>query len=127
MTSFVLCNNYDWNDKYKADNHKYTRLEQAVDLLGFPKIIVIVHEDWQDSCEWEGVDYLEQQIEVLARFGYVALVYMTDDGIEEVLKAETPLIPVSAQMELTWEDSKGESVASYEYEDSDCEGGACKL
>ena len=127
MSSFVLCNNYDWEDKYQVDNHKYTRLDHAEDLLGFPKIRVLVHEDWQNSCEWEAVDYLEQQVEILARFGYVTLIYMTDDGLEEVLKVEPLVIPVKAQHEMNWEDSKGEAVVSYEYEDGGCDSGGCHI
>ena len=126
MSSFVLCDDNDWERLYQPEYYKYFRIKDAEDLLGHPQIRVFMHEDWHGSYGDDRIEYLEQQIEILAKFGYIHLVYKWSDGKEEEFKVESkPLIP-SPQMEM-FPSSSSPSVAVYEREDSDCESGACSI
>jgi hypothetical protein len=128
MSSFVLCDDSDWKEMYEDESHKWFRLQEASDLLGHPNIIVFVHDDWIGSVGDDRREYLEQQIETLAIFGYVKLVYKWADGKEEKFKMDTVQVIENPQVDM-FEKTKTESNATivYETEDDGCEGGACKI
>jgi len=124
MSSFVLCDDSDWKELYEEERHKYFRLQEASDLLGHPSIRVYIHEDWMGSYPDDRTEYLEQQIETLAVFGYIKLIYKYNEGKEEVFKVEPVKIIENPQMDMF---ESTPSVAVYEKEDEDCAGGSCKI
>jgi hypothetical protein len=123
MSSFVLCDDSDWEELYEAESHKWFRLQDAKEIIGHPRISVYVHEWWCASINDDRAEYLEQQIEILAHFGYIVLVYKWEGGREEVYKVEHIAVIDSPQIEMF----PSSSVAVYETEDNDCEGGSCKI
>jgi hypothetical protein len=123
MSSFVLCDDSDWEELYEAESHKWFRLQDAKEIIGHPRIIVYVHEGWCASINDDRIEYLEQQIEILAHFGYIVLVYKWEGGREEVYEVEHIAVIDSPQIEMF----PSSSVAVYETEDNDCEGGSCKI
>ena len=123
MSSFVLCDDSDWETMYEAESYKWFRLQDAKEIIGHPRIIVYVHEGWCGSVDDDRAEYLEQQIEILAHFGYIVLVYKWEDGKEEVYKVEHTAVIDSPQVEMF----PSSSVAVYETEDNDCAGGSCKI
>ena len=125
MSSFVLCDDADWEELYQPEYHKWFRVESAADLLGHPRIIVRVHENWQGGYEDERIEYLEQQLETLATFGYIKLVYVYEDHKEEVFKVERVKVIESPQVEMFTTEST--ATIAYEMDDGGCEGGACKI
>ena len=135
MSSFVLCDESDWEELYQPEYYKWFRIKDAEDLLGHPSIAVYVHEDWQGGYEDDRIEYLEQQIEILAKFGYIKLVYKWSDGREEPFKMDSPQVIQSPQMDMFESLETGAITSSKPFEatvtwdkgEEDCEGGSCKI
>ena len=130
MSSFVLCTDNDWTTLYQADSHKWHRLQDAEDLLGFPSIIVYIHEEWTFEDD-DRLQYLQEQIEILAKFGYVKIVYKYEDGAERPYTDAPAVVIPTPQVEL-FPDALGATTEptgtiSYETVDDSCEGGACMI
>jgi hypothetical protein len=123
MSSFVLCDDSDWEDMYEAESYKWFRLQDAKEIIGHPRIVVYVHEGWCANIDDDRREYLEQQVEILAHFGYIVLVYKSESGREEVYEVQQTAVIESPQVEMF----PSNAVAVYETEDNDCEGGSCKI
>jgi hypothetical protein len=123
MSSFVLCDDSDWEDMYEAESYKWFRLQDAKEIIGHPRIVVYVHEGWCANIDDDRREYLEQQVEILAHFGYIVLVYKSESGREEVYEVQQTAVIESPLVEMF----PSNAVAVYETEDNDCEGGACKI
>lgn len=80
--NFVLCNNKTYEEKYQEEAYKYPRLEEVSDLAGYGRIVVLVEEDWGTDINDDRFHYLQEQLEALALFGYIHLVYVDEDGFE---------------------------------------------
>jgi hypothetical protein len=123
MSSFVLCDDSDWEEMYEAESYKWFRLQDAKEIIGHPRIVVYVHEGWCANIDDDRREYLEQQVEILAHFGYIVLVYKSESGREEVYEVQQTAVIESPQVEMF----PSNAVAVYETEDNDCEGGSCKI
>ena len=127
---FVISDIVTYNKRYAREAHRFIPLNAIEELEGFPKITVRVHEFDALSDEQ---DTLQKQVEALASFGVVRLVYVDDEGIENkfynILK---PITESSPQSELKYtEDSKEyteEQVQAFmDSEEGGCSGGACSI
>lgn len=125
MSSFVLCSDEVWKDKYQREYYKWFRLEEAEELLGHPDIVVYLYDDWSDTYQGRNLDFLQEQIEILARFGYIKLVYKDEDFMDTVYKP--PVVHVNPPEKLSFSETTSSAVVAYEREDMDCEGGSCKI
>ena len=127
---FVISDIVTYNKKYARDAHKFIPLNAIEELEGFPKITVRVHEFDALSDEQ---DTLQKQVEALASFGVVKLVYVDDEGNENkfynVLK---PITESNPQAELkytedTREYTEAQVQAFMDSEEGGCSGGACSI
>jgi len=100
MSSFVLCDDESWEDLYQPEYYKWFRIKEAEDLLGHASIRVYVHIDWQEGYPDDRVEYLEQQIEILARFGYIKLIYKGEDGKEAGLVMDSTQVIESPHINM---------------------------
>ena len=126
---FIISDIVTFNKKYAKDNHKYLELTSLEDLEGFPRIIVRIHELDALSVEQEN---LQSQIEALAFFGYVNLVYVDEEGNENThyKRIENPIIKNTQLSQPSFEEAPitEEYIQSVlDNEEGGCAGGACTL
>ena len=121
---FVLCSTQTYQELYQAEAHKWIRIVDHKDLLGFKDVHVNVHDCWMYEINDDRVDYLEQQLTALADFGYIRITYIREDGWQENYEPEV-LAPIGLQSEMTFPTSTGTVV--YETVDNSCESGACAI
>ena len=76
---FVLSDIVTYNKLYASEGHNYIQLKSLEDLEGFQGIHVIIHEF--DALDDEQ-DIIQKQLEALAAFRFINLVYMDDEGNE---------------------------------------------
>jgi hypothetical protein len=90
---FVLCSEQTYQEMYQTESHKWIKLVDHVDLLGFKDIHVTIHDCWMYEISDDRVDFLEQQLIALADFGYISLTYLDSEGWSEnyVYQREDPL------------------------------------
>lgn len=134
--NFILCDNKTYEKKYRAEAYKHVRLEEVSDLAGYAKITVYIEEDdWIYDIHDDRCNYLQEQLEALAMFGYISLIYVDEDGFESKFTStvalgedfshkqggSTPPIENSSHS-LTEE----ERMSLLETEDG-CAGGACSI
>lgn len=134
--NFILATDKVYNALYEKDSHKHIRINDHRDLVGFHNIHVIVHEGWEEDMNDERIEYLAQQLEALADFGYIKLAFVDDDGWTD--NYESPVVEDvrSAQRDFIhdigvgyWEGVTTAPSVTVEYvtEDDGCAGGACKI
>ena len=122
--NFVLCSDQTYQDIYRAEAHKWVRITECSDLLGYPKMHVAVHDCWTYNTHDDTAEYLEQQLTALADFGYIHLSFRSEDGwIEKYEYMATPTVEL--QEELVFKPT--ESVVAYETVDNSCDSGACAI
>ena len=80
MSSFVLCSDKTFEEKYRGESHRFHKMEEIEDLLGYAGIHVYVHDDWHMSHSANNVSYLEEQLEALAMYKYIKLYYIDEWG-----------------------------------------------
>lgn len=121
---FVLCSDYTYGEMYERESYKYVRIVDHRDLVGFPKVNVVIHDCWMYSFSDDRVEYLEQQLVTLADFGCIKLSYQSEDGDVSLHFTE-----IDTPVENTQQDflSDSPSVVAYETVDTSCEGGACTI
>ena len=122
---FVLCSEQTYQELYQAEAHKWIRVLDHKDLLGFKDVHVHVHDCWMYEINDDRIDYLEHQLTSLADFGYIRITYIQEDGWEEKYETEVVVAPVELQLELPAIASSGTLV--YETVDNSCESGACAI
>jgi hypothetical protein len=127
---FVISDIVTYNKRYAREAHRFIQLNAIEDLEGFPKIAVRIHE--YDALSDEQ-DLLQKQVEALAAFGIIRLVYVDEEGNENkfynVLKSITDSTP---QQELNYTEDKKEYTeeqvqAFMDSEEGGCSGGACSI
>lgn len=125
---FCLCDIVTYNKLYAKENHVYIQLQCLEDLEGFQGINVIVHEF--DALS-DGQDLLQKQVEALATFGLVRLVYVDEEGNENkfynVLKSVTDS---KGQREISYTDTaytEEQVKALMDSEEDGCASGACAI
>tara|TARA_R110000782_G_scaffold4260_1_gene15098 strand:+ start:521 stop:892 length:372 start_codon:yes stop_codon:yes gene_type:complete len=121
---FVLCSTQTYQELYQAEAHKWVRVEDHKDLIGFRNVHVTIHDCWMYEINDDRVDYLEKQLTALADFGYISITYQSEDGWSENYEREEAA-PTEKQVALPL--GNPSAVVAYEVEDSGCEGGACKI
>lgn len=133
---FVLCSDLVYQEDYDRESYKYPRVLCHRSLIGWPKVHVIVHEGWEEDVCDERVEYLEQQLEALADFGFIKLFYISEEGWRDRHPSAIPLKKKEVQGDMFKEggfgdsvffEEKAPSVIAYEVEDEDCAGGSCKI
>jgi hypothetical protein len=77
---YVICDIVTYNKLYAKDNHKFVRVYDIRELDGFKGVEVLAHE--LDALDLEDI-YLLKQMEALAFVGYIRLVYVDLDGIQD--------------------------------------------
>lgn len=122
---FVLCSTQTYKELYQPDAHKWIKVIDHKDLLGFKDVHVNVHDCWMYEVNDDRVDYLEQQLTALADFGYIKITYIQEDGWEENYEPEV-LAPIGLQSEMVLPSTSSGTVV-YESSDSSCESGACAI
>jgi hypothetical protein len=136
---FVLCSDSVYANLYERKAYKYVRVNDHRDLVGYHNIQVIVHDHWEDDLNDDRVDYLAQQLEALADFGYIQISYVDDDGWVDNYEAPSISPLKTPQMDFLHErglgyreppkspqDGSG-AVVAYEDDDSGCDSGACAI
>lgn len=125
---FVISDIVTYNKSYARDSHRFIPLHAIENLEGFPKIAVRIHEF--DALS-EGQDLLQKQVEALATFGLVRLVYVDEEGNENkfynVLKSVTDS---KGQREISYTDTaytEEQVKALMDSEEGGCSGGACTI
>jgi hypothetical protein len=127
---FVISDIVTYNKYYAREAHRFIPLNAIEDLEGFPKIAVRIHE--YDALSDEQ-DLLQKQVEALAAFGIIRLVYVDDEGNENkfynVLKSVTESTP---QQELKYTEDREayteEQVQAFmDSEEGGCSSGACSI
>jgi hypothetical protein len=127
---FVISDIVTYNKYYAKDAHRFIQMHSIEDLEGFPKITVRVHEFDALSEEQES---LQKQVEALATFGIIRLVYLDEESNENkfcnVLK---PITESNNQKELRYtEDTREyteEQVQAFmDSEEGGCASGACSI
>lgn len=78
--NFVVCSEETYSKIYEREAYMYPRLHSYEDLVGYRGIEVRVHES--DIPNLEDQD-MELRLETLSDFGYIKLIYVDDDGIED--------------------------------------------
>jgi hypothetical protein len=121
---FVLCSTQTYEELYQAESHKWVRVSDHKDLVGFRNVHVTIHDCWMYELNDDRVDYLEQQLTALADFGYISITFQAEDGWSENYEREEAA-PTEKQLDLPL--GIPSAVVAYEVEDNDCEGGACKI
>ncbi|MDB4028385.1 hypothetical protein N9459_04285 [Flavobacteriaceae bacterium] len=126
--NFVISDIVTFNKNYAKDNHMYLPLHSIEDLEGFPRIGIRIHEF--DALTTEQED-LQKQVEALAFFGYVYIVYVDDEGNENVFykRAESLLSNGNAQ-KTTIETTQYTEQQIQDLLDSEgegCSSGACAI
>ena len=125
---FILSDIVTYNKHYAKDSHKSIALHAVEDLEGFPKITVRVHD--LDALS-EEQEVLQKQVEALAAFGMIRVVYVDEDGIEN--KFYNVLQSVTAdtkQREIVFTDTpytEEQVKALMDSEEGGCSGGACTI
>ena len=76
---YVLCDSVTYSKEYAREHYKYVRIYDVKDLNGFKGCTVRVHEF--DALDDEQ-STLQKQLEALAEFDAIRLVYIDEDGIE---------------------------------------------
>lgn len=133
--NFILCNNRTYEEKYQKEAYKHIRLEEVSDLAGYGKINVYVEDGWEYNINDDRCQYLEEQLEALAMFGYIHLSYVDEDGFESRYTPSTALgedfspkqggstLPMEKTSHSLTED---ERMALVDTGDG-CSGGACVI
>ena len=133
--NFILCNNATYEKKYQQEAYKHIRLEEVSDLAGYAKIIVYVEDNWMDDINDDRFHYLQEQLEALAMFGYISLIYVDEDGFESKFTSTVALgedfshkqggstTPIENSPHSLTEE---ERMSLLETEDG-CAGGACTI
>lgn len=136
---FILSSDKTFKELYEAEQYKYLRVEEAQDLVGFPRIEVRIHDCWMEDINDCRVNYLLEQLEILADFGYIKIVYIDSDGWED---KRTPVEAAVESPQRTLSPEQGVSTgvrenssqrfteediqALYDDYEDDC-GGACTI
>ena len=121
---FVLCSTQTYQELYQAEAHKWVRVEDHKDLIGFRNVHVTIHDCWMYEINDDRVDYLEKQLTALADFGYISITYQAEDGWSENYEREEAA-PTEKQVALPL--GNPSAVVAYEVVDSGCESGACAI
>lgn len=101
MSSFVLCSDKTYEEKYEKNSYRFHKMEEIEDLLGYAGIHVYVHGDWYKTHTANNVAYLEEQLEALAMYKYIKLYYVDEWGTSLYHPPEDYIeVDVKGQMEL---------------------------
>ena len=105
------------------------------DLAGYAKIIVYIEEEWTYDIHDDRCCYLQEQLEALAMFGYISLIYVDEEGFESKFTSTVALgedfsheqggstTPIQNSLPSLTEE---ERMGLLETEDG-CAGGACSI
>ena len=125
---FTLSHGSTYNRHYAQNSHRYIPLCNLKDLEGFPKVTVRVHEF--DALDDEQ-EILQGQVEALAMFGVIRLVYMDDEGNESRFYNVMQTVTAGkAQKEIVYEETsytEEQVKALMDSEEGGCSGGACTI
>ena len=126
---FIISDIVTFSKLYAKDNHKFIPLRGIEDLEGFPKICVRIHEF---DALFEEQEALQKQVEALAFFGVVNLIYVDEEGNENthytkatnlVVKPAEYVAPIMADTVITEEYIQ----SVLDNEEGGCAGGACNI
>ena len=124
---FIISDIVTYNKYYARDSHKYISLQTIADLEGFPKISVRVHD--LDALS-EEQEVLQKQVEALAAFGMVRVVYIDEEGVENRFYDVMTPVTESKQREIIFTDTpytEEQVKALMDSEEGGCSGGACTI
>lgn len=126
---FIISDIVTFNKLYAKDNHKFLPLKGIEDLEGFPKIGVRIHEFDALSEEQET---LQKQVEALAFFDVVRIVYVDEEGIENThynratnLVVKSPEYKHPLMQDTIFTEEYIQSVL--DSDEGGCSGGACTI
>ena len=128
--NFIISDIVTYNKLYAQESHLYLQLKYLKDLDGFPRIGIRIHEF--DVLDWEQ-EVLLKQVEALAFFGYVNLIYVDDEGNENVqYPRATSLLSNVTKKEIARPFKEGRATeqqiqAFLDNEEDGCSSGACAI
>lgn len=127
---FILCSDELYAEQYESEAYKHIRIEDIENLVGFKNIHVRLHEGWEDDINDDRIDFLQQQLEALAAFGYIKLIYVDGSGMEERYYPPKDVIndkPSPKQMEMQGTQMTEEQRMKLIEQEDGCAGGACVI
>ena len=124
---FALSDIVTYNEYYARESHKFIPLHTIADLEGFPKIAVRIHD--LDALS-EEQEVLQKQVEALAAFGMIRIVYVDEEGIENKFYDVMKPVTENKQREVVFTDTpytEEQVKALMDSEEGGCSGGACTI